>query len=248
MKIAVWNIGHFNGGNGKHSTIPEEKTDAALSLFRAYIHDEIGADTLCLCEMSEVFARSDRGEELLAKDTLLCRYPYGYIGEQNNYTCNAVFSTLPFSEVTQARFVCNESVTFVQQRPTKATDSYYLKTSIRIDGVPVTLVVCHLAFDNGRLPDTVNTDQLHELVRMFSKEEHVIIVGDFNCHRFDYYNVLTEAGYRLGNDGSLATREEEPDNRALDNIVVKGVKAENVRVHRTSLSDHNALSADISLL
>ena len=34
MKIAVWNIGHFSGGNSKNSTIPEEKIDAALSVFR----------------------------------------------------------------------------------------------------------------------------------------------------------------------------------------------------------------------
>jgi endonuclease/exonuclease/phosphatase family metal-dependent hydrolase len=37
------------------------------------------------------------------------------------------------------------------------------------------------------------------------------------------------------------------NNRALDNIVVKGLKVENARVYPTSLSDHYAVSADISL-
>ena len=246
MKIAIWNIGHFSGGNAKNSTIPEEKIDAALSVFRDYIHEKVGADLLCLCEMSAMFAHSETRGPIFAKDVLLDSYPYAYIGAQHNYSCNAVFAKESF-DVSKKDFICNETVKFVIPKPIAASDYYYLKASIILDGTPVTLVVCHLAFDNGRDPDTVNTDQLHELAQVLASEERVVIVGDFNCHRLEYFNVLKDAGYTLGNDGSLATCETEPVNCALDNIITKGVCVKNVRVHRTALSDHNALSADISL-
>lgn len=97
-------------------------------------------------------------------------------------------------------------------------------------------------------PDTVNKAQIKELISVLASEERVVIVGDFNCHRFEDFDIFKDAGYTLGNDGSFATFPTGKNNRALDNIIVKGLKVSDVCVHPTSLSDHNALSADVSLL
>ena len=114
-----------------------------------------------------------------------------------------------------------------------------------LDVVSVTLIVCHLAFDCNKDPDTVNINQLKELVRVTKDDPRVIIVGDFNCRDFSSFNILADAGYTLLNDGSLSTFPTGTNNCALDNIVIKGVRGESVRLHPTELSDHYALSADI---
>lgn len=250
MKIAVWNIGHFNGGNETKTMIPEEKLDAAKAAFRGYI-DEIGADVVGVCEHSYMFCNSDTVYKLgpvCAQNTVFGDYPYYYEGAQQNYSANAIFSKVDF-DVRKKLFACNQNAVISHTDLIRATDYYYLKASIKLDGTPVTLVVCHLAFDANLDPDTVNTDQLHELVDALKDEERVVIVGDFNCKSFAYFNILKDAGYTLAGDGSVSTYPlAKPDgNPALDNIAVKGLKIANFKAHPTTLSDHYAVSADVTL-
>lgn len=252
MKIAVWNIGHFSGGNGQKTAIPQEKLDVAKATFRHYINEAIGADVIGICEHSAMLCNADQppiSGPIFAKDALFDAYAISYEGAQHNYSGNAVFAKADtaLTGVRRKIFTCNESAKITHTDVIRASDYYYLKGTVSVGGAPVTLVVCHLAFDMKRNPDTVNIDQIRELIEVLKNEERVIIAGDFNCRDFAQFDLFRAAGYALGNDGSLITCPTASSNKALDNIIVKGVTVTNVRVHETALSDHHALSADITL-
>ena len=252
MKIAVWNIGHFSYGNGKNSAITQDKLEAAKAAFRHFIHEDIGADVLCLCEYSAMFCNADQppiSGPVFAKDALFDNYPLAYEGAQHNYSANAVFAKAD-TGMTGARrkiFVCNETAEILHTDLIRASDYYYVTSTVTLEGKPVTLIATHLAFDNKKNPDTVNINQIKELIEVLKNEERAVIVADFNCRDFAQFDLFREAGYTLANDGSLATYPTATQNAALDNVIVKGVSLANVKVHATELSDHYALSADVTL-
>lgn len=248
MKIAVWNIGHFSGGNGLKTVVPEEKLEPAKAAFKGYV-DEIGADIFGICEHSYMFCNSDTLYKLgpvCAQNTVFGDYPYYYEGAQQYYSANAIFSKVAF-DVRKNLFACNQGAVISHTDLIHAEDYYYLKAQIMLDDAPVTLVVTHLAFDGNLDPDTLNEAQILELVEVLKTEERVVIIGDFNCKRFASFDIFKNAGYTLANDGSLATYPTGTNNPALDNIIVKGLQVKNARVYETQLSDHYAISAEITL-
>lgn len=252
MKIAVWNIGHYSDGNSPKSAVTEEVLEEKKARFRAYIYDEVKADTFCLCEYTAMFCNSDTLFKLgpvFAKDVLFDEYPASYEGAQHRYSANAVFAKadIGLSDTRRKVFACNKDAEILHTDLIRASDYYYLKGTVVIDGAPVTLIVCHLAFDMKRDPDTVNLAQLHELIDALKEEKRVVIAGDFNCRDFGAFDLFRKAGYTLANDGSLITCPAASSNKALDNILVKGLSVSNVRVHETDLSDHHAISADVAL-
>lgn len=249
MKIAVWNIGHFSSGNSVKSAVPEEKLSEATAAFHSYI-DKIGADVFGVCEYSYMFCNSDKLLNLgpvYAKDTLFDGYTFGYEGPQHRYSGNALFAKCEVEGLRKKLFACNAGAVISHTDLIKAEDYYYVRATVKIDGKPVTLILTHLAFDMNLDPDTLNEAQIAELVEALKKEERVIIIGDFNCRRFDSFRIFEAAGYTLANDGSVDTCPIASQNHALDNIIVKGLKVENFKAYPTTLSDHYAVSADISL-
>lgn len=249
MKIAVWNIGHFSGGNGMKTAVPEEKLSEATAAFRGYI-DEIGADVIGICEYSYMFCNSDRILNLgpvYARDALFGGYSFGYEGPQHRYSGNALFAKCEVEGLRKKLFACNADAVISHTDLIKAADYYYVRATVKIDGKPVTLILAHLAFDMNLNPDTLNEAQIGELVEVLKEEERAVVIGDFNCKSFDSYRLFKEAGYTLAGDGSFNTCPTASQNHALDNIIVKGLKVENARVHETTLSDHYAFSADVSL-
>lgn len=248
MKIAVWNIGHFSGGNEPKSAVTQEKLEKATAAFGAYI-DTLGADVLGICEHSAMFCNADQppiSGPVFAKDALFKGYSFSYEGAQHRYSANAVFSKAPI-DVRRKLFSCNETAKITHTDLIRASDYYYLKGTLLLDGTPVTLVICHLAFDMKRDPDTVNLDQCKELIEVLKTEERVVIAGDFNCREFASFRLFADAGYTLANDGSIDTCPTASKNRALDNILVKGLSVSNARAYETSLSDHYAITADVFL-
>ena len=244
MKIAIWNIGHFSGGNAENSTVKEEELALMTEKYRAYVYDEVGADVIGLCENSPMFCNAQKGP-VFAKTAIFDKYPIRYEEIQLNYSANALYAKTGVAAARRHRFIANDTQTITHTKLIKASDYYYIKGELLLDGVPVTLIVCHLAFDCNKNPDTVNINQLKELVRVTKDDPRVIIAGDFNCRDFATMRIFEDAGYTLLNDGSFLSFPTGMDNCALDNIVIKGVRGENVRLHPTELSDHYALSADI---
>lgn len=118
-----------------------------------------------------------------------------------------------------------------------------------LDNELVKLVVCHLAFDNNLNPDTINTNQMLELIVRFKNTEKIIMVADWNCRDFSYFDLFTNNGYKLANYDSYINTFWVPydTNCSLDNIIYKGVDVKGFKVHTSTLSDHYAVSCQVSL-
>ena len=245
MKITVWNIGHFSFGNSPKSAVPEEKLPEATAAFRNYIAS-LDADVFAVCENTAMFCNAGKGP-VFARDALFSDYTFHYEGAQHRYSANALHARCEVEGVRRKVFACNTDAVITHTDVIRASDYYYLKGTVTLDGVPVTVIVCHLAFDMKRSPDTVNVNQIRELIEVTKNDERVLIAGDLNCRDIATLDLFRAAGFALANDGSLVTCPAASENKALDHILVKGLTVKNAAAHETALSDHYALTADVSL-
>lgn len=251
FKIANWNIGHFSFGKSKNSSISDGAYDASLTQYRTYIDDVVGADVLCLNEYSAYFTPSHPASDLFGSYA-----GSSYEGEQRRYSCNAIWSKLPLSNITVHEFACNVGKDIQYTNAVEATDYYYVTAELELGGETVTIVAAHLAYDDYlyKVPpyvDTVCTDEMDELISVFASTERVVIIGDFNAYDYDYFYRFADAGYTLGNgDGAILTCTGSSTGDLewpVDNILVKGLTITDFYAEPTTLSDHVAVIATISL-
>lgn len=244
ITVATWNIGHFSIGKNTSTKIPDSSFQSSSQSYCDYIYNQLGADLITLNEYSAMFTPSYR-----AKNVLFSKYTgTQFEGPQYRYSCNAMFSKLPVRNLSARSFACNQSATINHTNLIKASDYYYLQGEITLGGETVVVVTAHLGFDTTRNPDTVCLDQINELIEKLESYDHVLLMGDWNTRSFTYFEQFTNAGYTLGNDSpSNATLAGNSTNRALDNIIVKGLEVSDFRVHPTSLSDHYAVTATIGI-
>ena len=239
--IATWNIGHFSGGKKPTSSISGSDAPAKQAEYRDFIENAVRADVFSLNEYSAVFAPG-----YAARSALFGSYPAGFEGAMYHYSCNALYSKVQIANIEQHAFDCNATATITHTNLIEASDYYYITADLTVAGKTVKLVSAHLGFDKNLNPDTVNLNQIDELIAKFRNEERVIILGDFNAKSFDYLRRFEQAGFGLANpDASLYTFISSKS--SLDNIIVKGVGVSRVTLHGTNLSDHYALSCTITV-
>lgn len=249
IKLASWNIGHFAGGSYWKSTITDTEYKDKLSQYRNYVYTELNADIIGLCEYSGNFISTDTNT-ISASSVLFNAYGHKYIGGQSNYSCNAIYSKRAISSFKKCDFDCNQSATITHTDLIKATDYYYIESNLMIDGKLVKIVMCHLAFDNNLNPDTLNKNQFTELVNKYKDCDRVVIMGDFNAHNFNHFDIFKNNGYSLANNDSTQITFYPPSfsgNCALDNFVYKGVSLTDFEIHQTTLSDHYAITCNVSI-
>ena len=241
--VASWNIGHYSMGGSKNTKITDDQYATEKVKYDAYL-DSLGADILILNEYSKMFTPKN------AARYRFLRYGCAFEGEQRNYSCNALYSKLPLKNVTLREFACNTPETVLHTTVIKATDYYYITGELTVDGKTVTIVGLHLAFYDNLYPDTVCIAQMDELLATFADTERVIILGDWNAYHAEYYDRFAEAGYTVANDGSYLTCTGSKTGGLewpVDNIIVKGVTMTDFHVVNTSLSDHIAVVATITV-
>ena len=242
--VASWNIGHYSMGGNKNTKLTDDQYATEKAKYDAYI-DSLGADVLILNEYSKMFTPSN------AARYLFLDYGCPFEGEQRNYSCNALYAKLPLKNVTLREFACNTPDTVLHTTVIKATDYYYITGELTVDGKTVTIVGLHLAFNDNLHPnDTVCTAQMDELIATFANTERVVILGDWNAYNADYYDRFADAGYTVANTGQYLTCTGSRTGGLewpVDNIIVKGVTMTNFHVVNTSLSDHIAVVATISV-
>ena len=239
--LATWNIGHFSGGANKNSSIKESEYAEKKAQFRDFIYQGAAADVFALNEYSAKFTTSPAR---YARNELFQDYTTRYEGKQSNYSCNAVYSDLDIRNITTHDYVCNQSATITHTTAIKASDYYYITADISIGGKMVKLVSTHLAFDTNKNPDTINQDQIRELIDLFRNEERVILLGDWNVRAFSYFNLFTAAGFSLANTNEKVYTYSAS---SLDNIVYKGVEISDFTLLGTNLSDHNAIKCRVTV-
>jgi endonuclease/exonuclease/phosphatase family metal-dependent hydrolase len=243
ITICSWNIGHFALGAQKNSTITSSNYDAKLSAFRELIYDTINPRLIGLCEYSKVFGSNANGAQN-ANKVLFNDLAVGYEGIQNNYSCNALFANTYLSNIEFCQYECLQNETITHTSAIAATDYYYLQADLYLEGRHVKLVMTHLAFDNNR-PSVLQVAQINELVQKMASYDRVILMGDWNVAAQSDYDGFVNAGYTLGNDGTIITHPS--DNKALDSIIVKGVTMTNFSAVQSALSDNYQVVATISV-
>ena len=248
--IATWNIGHFSNGKNMNTAISDGSYAAASYKYKTYINDVLGADIICLNEYSAKFTPSNNASNLFDAYTEVA-----FEGVQRNYSCNALYSKLPLSNVTVHEFACNVGVDIQYTDAVEATDYYYITGELMIGGETVTIVAAHLAFDDHLYDvppyvDTVCQDEIRELIEVFRNVDRVLILGDYNAYDYSYFDLFADAGYTLGNRNEIPTCTGSATKDlqwSVDNMVAKGLEIRDFRGEPTTLSDHIAVIATITL-
>jgi len=236
--VAQWNIGHFSGGASPNSTIDGVSYEKKLKAFRSVI-DGISANLFSVNEFSEVFGTDSKGTPQKTLDVLFSDYSYRFVGHQTRYSCNALFSMQELNNVTESQYDCNQTAQIIKANHIRATDYYYIESVIKIKGCPVKLVTTHLAFDYGN--EVIAKSQILEIIERYKDDSLVILCGDWNIMDVNNFDYFKAAGYQLANHGVYGDYMTFSGGEVLDNIIVKGLNIQNVKMIETSLSDHKPL-------
>lgn len=230
---ASWNIGHYAWGKDWKTHVSPEEADARSTEYKAFIC-ETGADILGVCEYFDKFTTDGKRE---ANIDVFGDYKYHEIGKRESWQWNAYFFN--GLKVKERK---------VEYYPMHTQDVYYLALCVELGGEDVWFVQTHLDWS----AETIRATQLQKLVDDFKDSPRVVISGDFNIgHREkgkysptpEEYGIFLANGYVLANDGLVMTAPSNHPYAPLDNIIVKGLRIDNVRFHNAGkLSDHNAIS------
>lgn len=241
--VAQWNIGHFAGGADKRSHIDSDTYQSKLQEFRSLI-SSTGSDILSVNEFSTIFGTELNGNQQLTRDALFFDYSVCVEGHQSNYSCNALFSKIELSKITESVFECNQTARITHTTAIQAKDYYYIEATLILNGIPTKLVTAHLAFDKN--DENVARNQIHEIIDKYYDDAYVIICGDWNIKDVNTFDLFTSAGYQIANHGKFGDFATYGKS-VLDNIIVKGFTIKGVRTIDTNLSDHRPLIATIDL-
>ena len=238
--LCTWNIGHFSNGAKSYSLIDVSKYKESLVDYYSFIYNEIMPDVITINEYNRVFCGEDNDNSPYKTSSLLFNgFKHNAIGPQCWGICNAVFSNLKMRKTRPIYFESQKNTD--GDDVVKSRENYYYESDLYIQGKKVKLVLFHLLFSN-KVEEVYQQRQIQELIKRYSTTERVILCGDWNT---ETYTALMDAGYELANDGLLKTFPGNAE--ALDNVAVKGLKIIDVRMIKTSLSDHYPLICRLSL-
>ena len=247
VRIQTWNIGHFSLGSLISSNIASLGFTAKE--YRDYIN-AINADVVSLNEYSEMFTSTEAARTAIFSD-----YSFAFEGEQNSYTCNALFAKNNLLSNPQVHyFDCYEAAGIINDPyGDEPTNHYYITSDLNVNGQTVKLVNVHLHYSDN--PQTLAIEAINELISIFRSYDKVIIMGDCNV-TYDKFQIFQNAGYSLAQtDSLLATYAPCQGSKyntdiaegygSYDNIIYKGVAVSNFGLGGTKLSDHYGLYCDV---
>lgn len=138
-----------------------------------------------------------------------------------------------------------------------STQRYYVKAYVKINGVQLCLVGCHLspAIEDAPAKRAV---QIADLLALVENDTNVIIFGDFNVASTDEYAPFVSAGYKMTNGGYIGyfgtdyTGGDTSVIHPIDNIIVSpNIYIGNIKVHADDYSqltsDHYAVTCDLTI-
>jgi len=245
LRIATWNIGHFSLGDVTYSTI--SSLGFSAKDYKDYI-DAIDADVVSLNEYSAEFTSG-----VLARNAIFGDYPTVFEGEQNRYSCNALYARSGLLTNMQVHYFDCYATASGGSSVDKPTDHYYITSDLNLNGETVKFVNAHLLYEDN--PQTLAINAINELISVFSAYDKVIILGDCNV-TYDKFQYFINAGYEVAQtDSRLATYGPCQGSKyntdiaegygSYDNIIYKGVTVSNFGLAGCKLSDHYAIYCDI---
>lgn len=137
-----------------------------------------------------------------------------------------------------------------------SSQRYYVKAYVKINGVQLCLVGCHLSPAIADAP-AKRAVQIADLLTLVENDTNVIIFGDFNVKTTDEYAPFISAGYKMANGGYIGYfntdyTQDPAVVKPLDNIIVSpNIYISNIKVHGDDYSqltsDHYAVTCDLTI-
>lgn len=231
LRVMEYNIGHYCYGAGTsfdETGLPADQYDEKVANMKAFFA-EYQPDVLCMCEFWEWLdnAKTHKSDDVLFDPI----FPYKF--ETTRW--NAMKSNYELIESVQGTL--------------GGSGQNYLKSVIIVNGKPVTIMTVHL----GLTAESRSTEMQNALA-LIANDEYVIMCGDFNtgteADRAAVYGMAEAAGFTLSNGGYFGLYNTHQNNKAIDNILVKGnIKIKNYSVladeYDNLCSDHYPTYADL---
>lgn len=237
--LATWNIGYFSNGVSSRSFIHTADFDRKLKEYRSLIYDSICPEIISINEFNRVFIGMDNDfNKNVTSSILFDQYDYNIFGPKKGLR-KALFSKLKLKNKRLIYFDCHKTI--ANDEDIRNSTSYYIESTVFINGKKVKLACVHLLFSR-KVPRVIQQMQIEELIKAYKRDKRVVILGDFNTSD---YSQFKKAGYTLANNGQLVTFPKK--NTPLDNIVAKGLKISDVQVIKTELSDHYPIMCRVSI-
>jgi endonuclease/exonuclease/phosphatase family metal-dependent hydrolase len=242
--ITQWNIGHFSGGSNPNSTIKPDNFSQAIQNYKD-LFDRTNSDICSINEYSVDIGCDSQGYRYKAHETLFANFENFYIGNQRNYSCNAIFSHLALDNVQLVEYMCNMTAKITHTNLISATDYYFIESTIHVNGIEIKLVSTHLAFDQNNTE--IALYQIEELIDRYRNDDYVILCGDWNISNVSVFDPFLAADYQLANHGKFGDFITYGNNSILDNVIVKGLTISEVELVNSQLSDHKPLVVTLKL-
>ncbi len=231
--VSTWNLGHFSQGAKPYSTVKGDTFRTIADSFKTVLADSLATDIFCFNEFSSVFGEDKFGVKRQTKNFLSPDYAFVSEGPLMGYSCNAIFSRLRIEDVELHLFECTRP--FVNRLP-RAANYYWLSANLYVQGEKIKLVCAHTISSHGALCSAMNV----EIINRCASDERVLLCGDWNSTS---YILFSQAGYVLANPGTFLTYPKK--SYPLDNIMVRGLSINDVRLVRSGISDHCPLTCKI---
>lgn len=245
MTVMEYNVGQWYLGN--HNNVPADKDEEYYELQNGMIAAE-HADIMFLCEYVAQFSKTGR----TALSMLSQYFPYVYERESGDVTTGGdccICSKYPINNYVHHLYHSDSIL-------------YYDSCEIIVRGVPITLIITHLHWDNRER----RLQEFNRLMTYVSQFPNFILAGDFNTaaknvNEADYRDMIVpmmERGYQVANANGtlfLPTYHNESD-MCLDNIVTSdNMRISDVHVNTTKETDsidekidHMPLIATVTVL
>lgn len=235
LRVASYNIGHFNQGRLGGFQGEGRMVEAEMKNWRNWIGKE-GIDILGLNEWNKYF---DKDSTLLAEDELLRPYYNNiHFGKETRWIFNGVATNYPLINIRQVEW---------------DGDYYALLGDLVIGEKIVTVISTHIPWQKDW-----HKPSLEGLISLLKQFEYFICLGDMNASDEGQLQFV-EAGFNMANGGhmgwfgtaasaNIASGLKGGPNTNIDNIVTsKNIKIMSVSAPLTGVNDldHLPIIADV---
>lgn len=221
LRVAHWNIGHFNGGSGGATSIITSANAKAVAKKYRKLFNSIAPQIIGTCEYDSSFTKN--GSEDTAE----------YIFSAFNQQCIGKKAS---DFLQQAFFMSGVTVkkTGYKNFTSRSSNQYYYYAICSIKGKDVYFVECHLDHNGNKNGAVYRKNQMLQLIEDFSDMDYVVIMGDFNCAKSEY-EAFVDGGFTITNGGYIGYFITYPSsNSYLDNIIMKGFEPLDIHVSTES--------------
>lgn len=235
LRVATYNVGHFNQGRLGGFQGEGKMMQAGLNNWRKWIGEQ-SLDILSTNEWNHFF---DKDSTLIAADELLKPfYKNIYWGKEYRWIYNGIATNHQLHNLQQVQW---------------NGDYYALVGDLHLNGKVIKIISTHVPWQKDW-----HDESLNHLIELLSQYEYFICMGDINA-KDDNQKKFLEAGFNMANGGAMGWFTTAQGNAAssgyaggenmnIDNIITSSnIRIMGVSAPKTGLNDldHLPVLADL---